>query len=1467
MHRYRVNYRLLIGLLIGSFVAAGASYGMWRFQIDRNATRLLAKADEAEKEKDVEETYKNLAQFLKLRPSDNEARVRLGKAALEYIKLEGGEDEKKREAYQALVSAVISTDDAELRRELADLQVQSGAFDFALQNIDELLNDGQGDPDLKVMKAQCLFQTKKEPQGAAWCYRLIGYDSRAKTFDPAKAEAPRKPLPYAMLAQYMYANDREAEAQSVLDQMIAENPESREAHMLHYQFLKTRGEEEAAQAALDKAYELDPTDLMVLNFKGSEEMAAFQAETAAATGVDAEAQREAAKKHLDLAAKLFEDGLERYPNSIGLYKQAARVELLRDETEEALAIVDRGVKKFPLRERTDGRDIPVALDLVSLKLDVLLANKEFDAAKKVLQELRDLNNAQVALVADYYDARIDAINERWREAADKLDAIKPRLVYSTEMQAMAAAIQGFCHNQLGEFDLALDAYEWALKKNPNLSLAQAGRNELLARRPGAEQPETSQLDQLVRTQLELPRDQQNWIEIEAASDKMIEDQAAGRQLSKEWIDSRKRMMHARLYAVRSAAAEDPAAKASLLAQAIEAINDAYEIDPADGAIQEQIVRIVSQDPDGGPAKALERLDKIVAEHKDTVNLRVLRAELVLAIGGEELPDKLNQVTEGMADWDENQQAAVWKAVGGMFERAGNFPEAQRCLQRAIELAPTNLPYRLALFELALKQADDVAMRQAQEKILEIVKERDDETYVLSEVKRRIVGFERGFVTLAELQEARKILNKAIRNRPSFADLHIASGQLWLTLEKNPDRALAAFDEALKYGPANLNAVNLQVRLLADQGRFQEAREKMKSIPQQAWAQLLDRTAATVLLNVGETELAFAEAEKLAQSRPNDDATLVWFAQIADQAEKYDKVEEALKKAIEINPGNPDHWTSLVGVYLQLKRSEDVESTLRQAHLELDAEYLPLLAAKYYELQSRWQEAEDIYLSAYEGRLDEPAVARRMAEFYLLWSSKYAANRGKAYRYINRILKSVYEGKTPADDVQAQWARQQAARLLSLNNTYRDSLKAEQLLVDDSGKVTPGDRDVLIEVLSRRGDPASRERVVSLLRDIQKERTLEPARELQLGVALNELGRWDECRLQMDQAIARHPQDLGLQTAYASMLITRKEFGPAQRWINQIKTLPNTARPVTELEIRLANAQGQKDKVRASLEQITPDLRVLNAEQLETVLSVAQLAESFGDYEYALKLIREYDRRQPGRELELARLVAQYGPLDEAITLLTQALNRDMDAAAGLAVDMLRRRRAEDPEKLDAAVGRIIAAARRDDPESARRMISEAEMLEVQGRYEDSIAAYEKLLARDDVPELMRAAASNNLAYLLGSTGAKLDAALAAANEAIDVLGPISDVLDTRALVYTARGDYAQAIEDMQLAVKVGATASKYYHLAAALLAGGDEMGALEAWKKVDESKLTSEGVSESERAKFAEVKAKIDALRGGSPQL
>ena len=80
LQRYRVNYHLLVGLIVGGFLTAAACYLLWRFQVDRNANRLLARAEAAEASGDDEEAFESLGQYVRLRPDEDEVRVRFGLA-------------------------------------------------------------------------------------------------------------------------------------------------------------------------------------------------------------------------------------------------------------------------------------------------------------------------------------------------------------------------------------------------------------------------------------------------------------------------------------------------------------------------------------------------------------------------------------------------------------------------------------------------------------------------------------------------------------------------------------------------------------------------------------------------------------------------------------------------------------------------------------------------------------------------------------------------------------------------------------------------------------------------------------------------------------------------------------------------------------------------------------------------------------------------------------------------------------------------------------------------------------------------------------------------------------------------------------------------------------------------------------------------------------------------------------------
>ena len=1474
MQRYRVNYPLLIGLVVAFVILAPATFFLWRFQVDRNADRLIAKADAAEASGDLEEAYESLGQYVKLRSKEEDAWRRLGAIAVKVAEDEELDMQLRGEAFSILTAAVRETDvdrdtdDSQLRRDLVDLQVAFGMPDVALININQLLDDGKGDPDLKVLKAQCLFATQEQAKAVGWCYDLIGYDQDSKTFVPEKAQVTDKPLVYAMLASYL--NEREPElAAQVIDQMLAANPDSVDAYIMQYQFLRGTNKSEEARAALDKAFALKPEEASVLNAKGAEKIADYQAAVAEAQGDGAEQQRADAKKHLDEAAEFFQQGMEKYPDRIDFFERAARIELFQEQPEKALAIIEKGMIAFPMKSKFDRMGLPASIGLANIKSEILIAEKDFDGVKSLIAELRALNNPRVNAVAEFHEARLDAVNEKWAEAAEKLQAVRPQLLGFPDLQALAAAIQGFCQTQLGQFDLALESYKLALDINPELAQAKAGYDQMKAMTNQVNPEENMlQLDREIKEMLARPKAEQDWGSLETHLDSYIDEEAAKRAVPATWAASRKALLRGQMLAMRANESQDPAEQKALFQQARDEIKKAYAIDKNDPTIQIQAIRLLAQEPDSGPAKALELLDSIVSKGKDSAAFRTLRVDLLFAIKDEQLPQQLEAATQDMDDFPDNQKALVWSAVGSKYEQLGLLPDARRCLEQASGLAPTSLPLRSALFDLALRQADDPGMRVAQEKILEIVKSKSDPTYVLTEVKRRLSGLVTGNATKEEVAESRQQLEAAIKQRPAWSDLYVAKGQLALEIDNDVDQALKSFQQAFDLGASNLNAIALQIRLLSDRGRLQEARQTMEKIPSVSWSATLGSKAAEILAATGELDKSFAEAQKIVDSKPEDPQIQAWFADIAIRAQKNDAAEAAMKKAVSLNPEDPDAWTRLVGFYLKEKRPNDVEQTLREAFLALDDEYLPLLTGKYYELQSRWQEAEDLYLAAYSDKLDDPNSARRLAEFYLQWIGANEANRGKAALYLNKLLRAAYEGKLPEGDANGPWARRQAAKLMSQTGDFQDSLKAERLLASATalGAASREDQDQLIDLLSTRPDPVSRQRAVdSLLAAKQQRGSLTPERELQLGDLLFRLNQWEAAKAQMVDLIGRFPNDLRLQTAFASMLIDQKEFDDAAVRISRLDGKPELAGAVSELRLRLAAKKGDKAEVRRALTAMTPDMSRLTEEQLKFVKQLAQTAESVNDFEYAQLLMQEYARRAPDAAFEIARLNALHGNLDEGLAALGALAPQNIDDVSRIAVEVLRARREEDPQKLDEAASRFVRAALRDDPESARRLVLEAEMLEVQEKFDESVEAYKKLLARDDVPKLVRATALNNLAFLLAARSQSptdLELALNSANEAVELIGPLSDVLDTRALVHLKQQQFAPAVEDMKLAIKVNPTASKYYHLAAALLGTGDNEGAAAAWNK---SQAMGEGdsvISKLEKADYEAFSKKMEGIAG-----
>ncbi len=109
--------------------------------------------------------------------------------------------------------------------------------------------------------------------------------------------------------------------------------------------------------------------------------------------------------------------------------------------------------------------------------------------------------------------------------------------------------------------------------------------------------------------------------------------------------------------------------------------------------------------------------------------------------------------------------------------------------------------------------------------------------------------------------------------------------------------------------------------------------------------------------------------------------------------------------------------------------------------------------------------------------------------------------------------------------------------------------------------------------------------------------------------------------------------------------------------------------------------------------------------------------------------------------------------------------------------------------------------------------------------------------------------ANNLAFILSAQQKDLDEALKLINQSMEVLGPDSDLIDTRGVVYLAMNRPAEAIADFKEAVLVP-TASKWVHLALAQHAAGDSDAARESLKKAQDMNLKRHDLYSSEHERY-----------------
>jgi tetratricopeptide (TPR) repeat protein len=171
------------------------------------------------------------------------------------------------------------------------------------------------------------------------------------------------------------------------------------------------------------------------------------------------------------------------------------------------------------------------------------------------------------------------------------------------------------------------------------------------------------------------------------------------------------------------------------------------------------------------------------------------------------------------------------------------------------------------------------------------------------------------------------------------------------------------------------------------------------------------------------------------------------------------------------------------------------------------------------------------------------------------------------------------------------------------------------------------------------------------------------------------------------------------------------------------------------------------------------------------------------------------------------------------------------------------------------------SARELTTEPVRLNMLMAEMYDLEGRYDEVIKVYREILTDPKIGPQMKAIVQNNLAFVLAAVNPTPERGAEAQKlieEAIRVLGPTSDILDTRAITFLAQGKVDQAAADLRAAVDDKPTAAKYYHLAQVEKQKGNLDAARAAIAKAQELHGEHNPFTPAERKGYEQLKSEMN---------
>jgi tetratricopeptide (TPR) repeat protein len=1111
-----INLPLLVGTLVAVAVVGPTAYLWHARQITRTAESLLGRADALEQAKDWTAAADMVQRYVRLKPTDVAAQVRLVRA---YDKSAGDFARKQRAVglyYETLgvasASGEISPGEiAALRGRLVELLVELQRFApaemeaVALRKESEALlqADPQNSPalELRATAARSLAFAR---------YGLFRNGTRASVVSEQGDSAPGSTgSPLADIlgrtffqALELNANDRQLARQmadicreqpqirldassgdartaadvtgpaalpitsqpQVLDQAARDAlADQTMDHMvaanpddalayLARHLYRTQYKSPGADEDLARAIEIAPMSLEVC-------LTAAEAARRKAVEVDDQAEK---NRLVGEVKKFCATAIKSTPGDVRAYLLLGQMHTAEGQPQQAIEVLQQGLTDVGEHN----------LDLNLLLAETLVDLGQFEQASaplKVVQDQLERVGPQLAR-ADRLalQRRADLLAGRWNAGVGKYSNALPALnrvatlgeqVTPAEQRERFLAVYylGQCYARLGNWERAAKTFDDAAMLRPDLAAPHLAAAEAWTQvgQPSAVVPHLEQA-------VQLDGSSENWLAL---------------------------------------------AQAHLQKQALILPRKDRDWEPFEAALQE------AQSPD--------RKTPLTAPWR--AGLLEVQSILLRATTADDQPQAIERAKTVLARLQtENPDAAVmWRSIALVYQQLGDRESADRAFARFAEIQPAgddryivrsqllaarrefdaarkeiydglaavpsteSAPLQFALVAISLREgrndqaATELAeLQKSQPKNRRILQQLADMAFERSDWK----ALEQWEVKLEEVEgptglywrynRARRLLAQAhTAQNDAFVEAVRLAGEIraerpnWppaallsaMTLQRCNRRseAIEAYQEAIRLGERRLSIFEALISLLYSAGRLDDAESYLAQL--QEYVPVQEGLSGLEILTTatqGRTEEAVQAARRGIERRPTDAMAHLWLGQVLAIDGQQAEAEVALRRAIELAPNAIWSYSGLIMLYLRTNRLDDTRRLLGEleANNGLPAGQKEFVLAQVFEQMRDREAAEAHYRLALQLEPANVALLTRMALF--LPSARAAE--------AEQLLRTAME-----KDPNAAGPRRALAALLAAEEQWAEAL---QLLTsqDKSTVADVSDRRLKAGLLVQRG---------------------------------------------------------------------------------------------------------------------------------------------------------------------------------------------------------------------------------------------------------------------------------------------------------------------------------------------------------------------------------------------------------------